>query len=68
MCLLREGLWYEILVPYRRKTLVLEVYAFHEKGFYKRGGEEYGQPNSGISEWESMRVEFRRVVVFYVMV
>ena len=28
-------------MPSRRKALVLEVYAFHEKGFYKRGGEEY---------------------------
>ena len=28
-------------MPSRRRGLVLEVYTFHEKGFYKRGGEEF---------------------------
>ena len=57
-------------MPSRRRALVLEVYAFHKKGFYKRGGEEYlrcvyGQQNSRILERKSMRVELRRVVVCY---
>ena len=41
LCLPWEGLWYKILVPSRRKALILEVHAFHEKGFYKIDGEEY---------------------------
>ena len=30
-----------IFVPSRRRVLIIEVYAFHEKGFHKRGGKKY---------------------------
>ena len=53
LCLPWEGLWYKALVPSRRRALVLEVYAFHEKGFYKRSGEVYWDVFVG-----SKRVEF----------
>ena len=45
-------------MPYIRKTLVLEVYAFYEKGFYKRGGEVYWDAfiGSKIVEFQSERV------------
>ena len=58
LCLLGEGLWYKILVPSRRRTLVLEIYVFHEKGFYKRGGEEYWDVFMGskIVEFHNERV------------
>ena len=54
LCLLGEGIWYEILVPSKRRALVIEVYAFHEKGFHKRGREEYWDVFMG-----SNIVEFR---------
>ena len=41
-----------------RKVLVLEVYAFHEKGFYKEGGEVYWDVFMGSKtiEFQSERV------------
>ena len=52
LCLLGEGLWYEILVP------ALEIWALHEKGFYERGGEEYWDVFMGtkVVEFQSERV------------
>ena len=56
-------------MPSRRRALALEVYAFHKNDFYKRGGEEYKDVFMGSKtvefQGESMRVEFRRVMVCY---
>ena len=53
-----ERLWYETLVPSIRKALVLEVYVFHKKGFYKRDREEYWDVFMGSKtvEFQSARV------------
>ena len=49
LCLLREGLYVRQICVFHEKgfdirswcLLVLEVYAFHEKDFYKKDGKEY---------------------------